>query len=359
MRVGEPGDRLRERWGRLSRRCRDTWVFVAVDRLPGIAPPNMTFVTGGSGFLGGRLLTLLAADGVRCRALARTDAAVAAVEARGAEAVRGNLDDVAAMAAAMEGCDVVYHCAALAKEWGKREEFLRANVTGTENLLRAAGVRRVVHVSTEAVMADGNPLIDVDESRPRPARPIGLYPETKGVAEDRALAVGRNVVVVRPRFIWGPGDTTLVPVLTEAVRKGRFAWVGGGRFLTSTCNLDNVVEGMRLAAERGRHGEIYFLTDGDPVEFRAFVTALLATEGVDPGARELPAWIAWIVATLAESWATMTGSAPALTRSALALSAHQMTVVDKKAREQLGYIGRVSREAGLAAMRTARAGPLS
>lgn len=319
----------------------------------------MTFVTGGSGFLGGRLLTLLAADGVRCRALARSDAAAAAVEARGAEVVRGDLDDPAAMAAGMEGCDVVYHCAALAKEWGAREDFVRVNVQGTENLLRAAGARRVVHVSTEAVLADGKPLVRVDETRSRPSRPVGLYPETKGLAEDRALAVGENVVVVRPRFIWGPGDPTLLPVLIEAVRRGRFAWVGGGRFLTSTCHVDNVVEGMRLAAEKGRRGEIYFLTDGEPVEFRAFVTALLATEGVDPGTRELPAWIAWIAAGLAETWATLAGATPPLTRSALALSAHEMTVVDRKAREELGYVGRISRDAGLAAMRRDRAGPPS
>ena len=95
--------------------------------------------------------------------------------------------------------------------------------------------------------------------------------------------------MVRPRLVWGPGDTTVLPGLLEAVRSGQFAWIGGGRHSTSTTHVDNVVEGLVLGAREGRHGEAYFVTDGEPLVFRDFVTRLLATQGEDPAsARSRP-----------------------------------------------------------------------
>ncbi len=87
--------------------------------------------------------------------------------------------------------------------------------------------------------------------------------------------------MVRPRFVWGKGDTTLLPEMVKTVEAGKFAWVGGGRNVTDTAHVDNVVEGLLLAAEKGRPGEAYFVTDGEPVVFREFVTAMLR----DPGRR--------------------------------------------------------------------------
>ena len=101
-----------------------------------------------------------------------------------------------------------------------------------------------------------------------------------------------QTIVVRPRFIWGKGDTTVLAELANAVREKRFAWIDGGRYPTSTCHVRNVCHGALLAAERGTSGGVYFLTDGDPVELRGFVTELLATEGCDPGTKSVPWWLA-------------------------------------------------------------------
>jgi nucleoside-diphosphate-sugar epimerase len=157
---------------------------------------------------------------------------------------------------------------------------------------------------------------------------------------------GLTTVIVRPRFVWGAGDTNLLPKIAEAVKRGRFGWVDGGRYLTSTCHVDNVAEGILLAAERGAPGEIYFLTDGEPVDFRDFLTQVLATQGVDPGTRSIPRW-------LARATAALTGwmKHPPVTKTALALIGHEVTVVDAKARRELGYTSHVSRERGLAEMR--------
>jgi nucleoside-diphosphate-sugar epimerase len=228
---------------------------------------QQVYITGGSGFLGKRLIAALVARGARVVAMARSDAAAAAVSAVGATPARGDLDDRDAMTAAMRGCDTVFHAAARVEQHGPLAEFMAVNVVGTEHALaaaRAAGVRRFVHIGTEAVLADGKPIVRADERLPQPGKPAGPYPFTKGLAETAVLEAsgeGLETVVVRPRFIWGKGDTSVLPQIVDAVRRGRFGWLGGGRYLTSTCHVENVVEGALLAAERGKPGEIYFLTD--------------------------------------------------------------------------------------------------
>ena len=310
------------------------------------------YVTGGSGFLGKRLIAALVSRSVRVTAMARSDAAAAAVTAAGATPSRSDLSDRAAMTAAMRACDTVFHAAAHVEQHGPLATFMAINVAGTEHALaaaRAAGIKRFVHIGTEAVLADGKPIIRADEQRPIADRPAGPYPFTKGLAEAAVQAAngeGLETVVVRPRFIWGKGDTSLLPTIVAAVKRGRFGWLGGGRYLTSTCHVDNVVEGTLLAAERGQPGAIYFLTDGEPVEFRDFMTRLLATQGVDAsGVRDVPLWLARIVAS-ATSWMKH----PPVTRTAIALVGHEVTVDDSKARRELGYRATTTIDAGLAQM---------
>ncbi|HEY8208541.1 MAG TPA: NAD-dependent epimerase/dehydratase family protein [Myxococcaceae bacterium] len=317
-----------------------------------------TFVTGGSGFVGRRLIRVLREKGHEVRALARSDAAVQAVRAAGAEEVRGELSDAAAMREGMTGCQWVFHSAALAKAWGPRKDFVEANVRGTENVLEAslaAGVKRLVHISTEAVLVGSGPIVNADENRPLPKYPIGNYSITKGMAERQVLAGNcpeRETVVVRPRFIWGKDDTTVLAEMIKAVKDGRFAWISGGRYLTSTCHVRNVVEGCLLAAEKGKPREVYFLTDGEPVEFRAFVTQMLGTQGVSPGNRSVPRPIISAVSFVTEAiWTFLRArKPPPITRSELKLIGEAVTVNDRKARVELGYRPVVSIEEGLKEM---------
>ncbi|MBK7827473.1 NAD-dependent epimerase/dehydratase family protein [Nannocystis sp.] len=323
------------------------------------------FVTGGSGFVGRNLLAALQRRGVTALALARSDAAAAACAGQGARVVRGDLADVNAMAAGMAGCEVVFHAAAHVLEWDAPAVFQRINVTGTANTLlaaRQAKVPRFVHVGTEAVLVGGGPIVQVDETRPLPEQPLPGYPASKAAAERLVrAATGLEAVVVRPRLIWGAGDSSLLPQFAAAVHAGRFRWISGGRYLTSTCHVDNVVEGMLLAAERGRHGEAYFLSDGAPVEFRGFVAAMLATQGIDAGTGSLPRGLARAVAVSCEAISRASGYRwrPPLTRVALKLMGEEVTVVDAKARAELGYVGARRHEDGFRAMREAQASTAS
>ena len=187
------------------------------------------FVTGGSGFLGQHLLRALLRAGHGPRALARSDTTAQVVADTGARVVRGDLGDAAALRAGMAGCDVIVHAAATTSPWGSRAHFQTVNVEGTTTVLsaaRLAGVGRLVFVSSEAVLADGAPLVQVDETRPRSARPVGNYARSKADSERIVLSANAQdftTLAVRPRLLWGPGDTTILPQILNAARAGRFA----------------------------------------------------------------------------------------------------------------------------------------
>jgi len=145
--------------------------------------------------------------------------------------------------------------------------------------------------------------------------------------------------VVRPRLVWGTGDTTILPAIAEEVRKGRFVWVGGGRHLTSTTHIDNVVEGLILAATKGASGGVYFVTDGTPVVFREFITDLLATQGVEAPTRNLPRALVGALAGAGETlWRLRLPGRPPVTRLAYWLSAQECTIDISRARRDLDYV---------------------
>ena len=164
-------------------------------------------------------------------------------------------------------------------------------------------------------------------------------------------------MVVRPRFVWGRGDTSVLPRLVALARQGRLAWIGGGCHHTSTTHIDNTVHALLLAAERGRPGGVWFATDGTPVVFREFVSELLRTQGVEPPERELPVPLArarrWPPARRRSAVLPLRG-APPLTRFGLWFATRECTLSDRRAREELGYRPVTSRARGLAELRDPR-----
>jgi nucleoside-diphosphate-sugar epimerase len=313
------------------------------------------FVTGGSGFIGGALIERLRSEGWELRALARSERAAERVRELGAEAAMGDLDDRASLRAAAEGCELAFHAAAKVEDWGDPADFERLNVRGTQNVIdacREAGVRRLVHVGTEAALMVGQPLVNVDESAPLRPDSVALYSSSKAKAEQLVRSANGNgleTVVVRPRFVWGRGDTTLLPALVEMVRSGRFRWVGGGRQLTATTHVDNTVEGLWLGATKAPAGGVYFVTDGEPVVFREFLTRMLGTQGVTIPDKSVPPVLARMAAAAAERiWRVLKRpGSPPLTRFAVWVSSQECTIDISHAERELGYRPVISREAGL------------
>lgn len=314
------------------------------------------FVTGGSGFVGGHLIERLVAKHA-VLALARSDKSAAAVEKLGATAVRGELGAVSEES--LRGVDAIVHCAAFVEEWGTREQFWQGNVEGTDQLLRAAraaGVRRFVHVGTEAALFDGHDLLGIDEGAPYPEKQRYLYSETKAEAERRVLAANApdfHTVSIRPRLVWGPRDTTVLPVVLRMAREGAWTWLDGGEQTTSTTHVRNVCAALELALEHGQGGKAYFVVDEGTRTMRSFLSALAETQGVALPDRSTPSAIARPLSALIEGAWRLVGAkrAPPMTRFAIAMMSSSITIDDRRARQELGYRPEISVEEGLAAMK--------
>lgn len=324
-----------------------------------VAAPRTAFVTGGSGFVGSRLIAVLVSRGWQVKALARSPEAIAAVRRAGAIAVRGDLSDARALREGIAGCEVVFHVAAHFKLWGPRAVFDRVNVEGTRAIVDAAAgsVRRVIAVSAAAVvMGDPEPMLDADETLPLQTRDFAPYASSKAEGERVLLAAngsrpGFETIAIRPPFIWGAGMPTL-DHMVDAVRAGRFQWVDGGEQAMSTCHVDNLCEALLLAADHGRGGEAYFVSDGENGTLKSVISALLATRDVVPKDRAVPFRMAWSIAGIMNvAWRLLRRAGePPITRQMLRLIGKPFTINIAKARAELGYRPRLRFADGIAAM---------
>ncbi|MBU6378528.1 MAG: NAD(P)-dependent oxidoreductase [Gammaproteobacteria bacterium] len=242
------------------------------------------FLTGGSGFVGRRVLARLTAEGHRVTALSRSPESDAALMALGAEVVRGDMTSVEDFAPALADHEAIVHAAAPVDVWGPRERFQGAIVAATKDLHAAATrhrVARFIHISSESVLQDRAPLLDIDETAPYPPTPNSAYGEAKRDIERwlRERTGGPHVVLLRPPYIWGAGNRTIDDIAARA-RSGQFVWIDGGKVPIEMVHVDNVVEATISALTRGEHGAVYIVTDDRPMSAKAFLKPLLAARGV-------------------------------------------------------------------------------
>ena len=316
------------------------------------------FVTGGSGYIGRNLLRRLQKEGCKANALVRSEASAEVVRALGATPVMGDITTPTPLNDAMQGADLLFHLAADTSHGRVTPLQQKANQEGTRAVFaaaKAAGVSRALHLSTEAVLLSGAPLKNANETKPYPDKFAGGYSKSKALAEQAALAsmeTGFEVVVMRPRFVWGGDDTTALPALIEAAQSGKLAWIDGGQYLTSTTHIENVVHGMVLTMEKGRAGEVYFITDGAALPFRDFVSRLLATQKIDVPQKQVPRWLVRTAVELGELASGLTGgrlSGP-MSKQEYATLGVEVSLDIAKARKDLGYAPVVSVDEGMDAL---------
>ena len=250
-----------------------------------------SLVTGGGGFLGGAIVRRLVSSGDSVRTLQRGD--YPELGALGVECIRGDIADPEIVDAAVAGCDRIFHVAAKVEMWGPREPFRLANVVGTENLIqsmRRHEVRKLVFTSSPSVVHGGDNIEGATESLPYPEHFDAAYPETKAEAERLVLAAnspGLSTVSLRPHLIWGPRDTTLVPIIVDRARAGQLRLVGDGSNLIDTVYIDNAVDAHLLAADRLSPdsecaGRAYFITNDDPRPIRQIINGFVTAAGLPP-----------------------------------------------------------------------------
>jgi len=314
------------------------------------------FVTGATGFVGGRLVARLLADGHDVAALVHRESSARALEAQGVHAVVGlpeALED--AFAVELAGRDVVFHCDAYLDPQAPREAFREVNVVGTRRLLEAAifaGVRRMVHLSSQAVVWGGQSLLETDEETPYPEVYVDPYSASRAEAERLVLAAARagriEVIAIRPGWTWGPGDTVLLPLLIQRALERPIPLVGDGEYQTATTYIDHLVDALLSAATRpGVSGKAYFVSDDLELTQRAFIDLQLGAVGVVPRYRHIPPMVARAAAAVWEAASPLLGAPQPLIRLISGLAGCDITHNTSRARQELGYEPRVPLDEGL------------
>jgi nucleoside-diphosphate-sugar epimerase len=326
------------------------------------SPPGPVLVTGGTGFLGRRLVERLLAAGRPVTVLSRRPAPDLA--ARGVRFVSAPLSDAAAVTAACAGAETVFHLAAQVGVWGRYRDFYAANVLGTRAVLdgcRQQGVARLVHTSTPSVVYTGRDLSGADESAPLTTRCPSSYPLTKAIAEAevlRANSAALRTVALRPHLVWGPGDPHLVPRILARARAGRLQIIGSGRNRVDLVHVENAVDAHLLAEAALRRtdspaaGRPYFITNGEPVVLWDWINELLRSAGEPPVTRRISLGLATMIGGLCElTWrlGRIRGEPP-MTRFVAAELAKDHWFDISAARRDLGYAPRISMAAGLAGL---------
>lgn len=318
---------------------------------------NRIIITGATGFLGGALARDLARDGAEVIGLGRDPAKLAALRQDRVTAFPVDLGQVGAeigpVAEKIGAADALVHCAALSSAWGPLADFKAANVEGTRTaiaLARAAGVRRFVQISTPSVYFAPRDQIAVTEAMRLP-RPVNAYAATKAEAETLAWVAGDICpVILRPRGIYGAGDTALLPRLLDAARRGPLPLMRGGAAEIDLTHVDDVVAAIRAVLDAPEEicGETFNISSGEPRAVREIVEAVARATETPVRWQRVPWRVALTAAWASEALSRSNGPEPRLTRYKVGLFAFRQSLDVSKARRMLGWSPQVDFDAGLA-----------
>lgn len=313
-------------------------------------------VTGGGGFLGGAIVRRLVERGDHVRSFSRGFYQELAL--LGVEQIRGDIGDKDVTERACKGVDLVFHVAAKAGVWGSYSDYFKTNVTGTQNIIEACkkhSVSKLVYTSSPSVIFNGTDMQGVDESVPYSNKFYAHYPKTKAIAEQYVIKAARDglmTIVLRPHLIWGPRDSHLVPRIIA--RAKRLVRVGDGKNFVDTIYIDNAADAHILAADRLEEnhklsGNVYFISQGEPVPLWDMVNDILNAAGLAPVKRSISRRTAWVIGAMLEACYKLfnLSGEPRMTRflAEELATAHWFDI--SAAKKDLGYIPMVSTKEGI------------
>lgn len=305
---------------------------------------TISFVTGGTGFIGSRLVRRLIAEGQTVRVLARSAQKARALFDHEAEIIPGDLDDRGALERGCRGADCVFHLAAQVGDFGSRRGYYHTNVEGTRSVVDAAqraDAGRLVYISTNAVTGIKRAHV-TDESAPY-ASNGGHYGVSKGMAEriirDRHRESGFPGVILRPPVVYGPGSANWVLRPLSLMKQGKMVLVDAGRGLCWHVYVENLIDAAVLASAHVQApGEVFIISDGkDDTTWADYFNLLAKTAGYGPITRNVPKAVAVAVAHVSYALYAAFGVRPKLTPLGVGILTSGAAVSIKKARTVLGY----------------------
>lgn len=311
-------------------------------------------ITGATGFIGPHLVKKLASEGHSCRCLVRTGSNAEPLKASGVELVEGDITRAESLKGIADGMDRILHMATLGhmSNFTVTESMFDAiNVQGTQNVMAEAlraGIRRVVHCSTVAAMGICEEVPATEESFCNPHHPYGRS-KLKAEQNVRGLIKEKHLpaVIIRFSMVYGPGDSRDILKLTRMAQKGLFPKVGNRPKLTPLIHVNDAVQGLLLAAEKGAIGETYLLTNPNSLPFDEIRKILQTALGVTRLPFYVPEWAALCIASLAEKIFPAIGKSPPVSRKNIESTLADRVFSIAKARRQIGFNPQIDPVEGL------------
>lgn len=303
------------------------------------------FLTGASGFVGSHLAQSLSAAGHEIIGHYRASNSISISPQQNLEVWSGDLTDIQGLANRLQGIDVLIHCAAEMKLWNSKKALFETNVLMTKNILESAkqaGVKQFIYMSDASIAK--TPLsqnLNVFEDQSLPSLQHFPYSHSKSQAEGLVLEAGDNIlrtISLRPATIWGRGDM-IDRSLGQAANQNKFGWFEQGDYPFSTCYIKNLCEAVNKALLSKANKESFFISDGQAMQFRQWMTKRLNAGNFKVPTLSIPRSFAWPLARFTENgwkYLPLKGEPP-LIREMVHLMAHPFSVSILKAKDQLAY----------------------
>lgn len=315
-------------------------------------------ITGAGGLVGSSLAEACVKRGYKVKALIRTGSDGSFLEKLGVKVVRGDLQDKSLPIEATQGVDTVFHCAAKVGDWGSVDSYRQVNVEGLRKLLDSlnpAQLYKFVHFSSLGVY-EARHHHQTDESTPPPDQHFDGYTQSKMESEKLALQYhkdkGYPIVVLRPGFIYGPRDRTVLPRLMEKLKTKEVKYIGSSSYAMNNIFVGNLVQAAFLALDNPNAvGQVFNLTDGEKVSKKRFITTIAKGMNLPtPFFLPVPLWLVKLIASSMEKKALKFGAleAPKITKANIKFLGLNLDFSIEKAKRILGYAPAKTFDEGMA-----------
>jgi nucleoside-diphosphate-sugar epimerase len=299
----------------------------------------MILITGANGRIGKKLVARLLKDGEKVRAFVRK----AGRKRKNLEFFEGDICDAKSLKMAMKDVKAVYHLAAIVDYTKSKKEMMAANVLGTKNILEAAGKRKVIHMSSTAVMGKKLQKIPADEKTY--CKPTNIYGQTKLEAEK--LAISKDAVVIRSADVYGKEFKEGFFQIIDSLKRKKLLIVGNGKNQLQFVHISDLIDALILAKDKGKRGRIYIITGKDIVTQEELITLTCKLLRISAPDKKIPLELAKFLARVKGIQSKVKKKKPVVLEEYIDKLAANRVFNIERAREELGYDPKIKYEIGI------------